>query len=65
MKNKYNYDVKLAKLQQDFYIYYQKNLRQDFKKLEQERYKYLAGFILRCTILFAVPAVFVLCFRPK
>lgn len=43
MKNKYNYDVKLAKLQQDFYIYYQKNLLQDFKKLEQERYKYLSG----------------------
>ena len=32
MKNKYNYDAKLAKLQQDFYIYYQKNLLQDFKK---------------------------------
>ena len=45
MKNKYNYDAKLAKLQQDFYIYYQKNLRQDFKKLEQERYKYLAEFL--------------------
>ena len=58
MKNKYNYDAKLAKLQQDFYIYYQKNLRQDFKKLEQERYKYLAWFILCCTILFAVHAVF-------
>lgn len=57
MKNKYNYDAKLAKLQQDFYTYYQKNLRQDFKKLEQERYKYLASFILRCTILLAVPAV--------
>lgn len=57
MKNKYNYDAKLAKLQQDFYIYYQKNLRQDFKKLEQERYKYLAWFILCCTILFAVHAV--------
>lgn len=57
MKNKYNYDAKLAKLQQNFYTYYQKNLRQDFKKLEQERYKYLASFILRCTILFAVHAV--------
>ena len=57
MKNKYNYGAKLAKLQQNFYAYYQKNLRHDFKKLEQERYKYLASFILRCTILLAVHAV--------
>ncbi len=57
MKTKYNYDAKLAKLQQDFYVYYQKNLRQDFKQLEQERYKYLAAFILLCTILLTVLAV--------